>query len=54
MPYGIKKLAKAAKNAKGQVCRFAVYNRDTGEVKGKVTSRAEAIRMISAIGANSH
>lgn len=52
MPYGIRKLSKPAKNSKGEMCRFEVYNKDTGESKGKVPSRGRASKLMAALYAN--
>lgn len=52
MPYGIRKLSKPERNTKGELCHYEVYNKDTGQSKGKVTSKMEGGKMIAALHAN--
>lgn len=52
MPYSIRKLSKPVKNTKGQLAKWAVVKKDTGEVVGKCSSHQEAIKMIGALHAN--
>lgn len=46
MPYAIKKSRMKGK-------KYCVYNKDTGRELGHTSSRAQAVKMIAAIHANS-
>lgn len=52
MPYGIRKLSKPSRNTKNEMCEYEVYNKDTGESKGKVPTRGRAGKLLAALYAN--